>query len=330
MIARRCLHHAGRFFAALAIVAAHSAAQAQSTHDACPDAGVGATAAEQAVCWFDRHEASDSTCTIEGVDVCLTNATGWCHGVPLDDPRVREACFLAPLRAGRFTQAAEVAEYLSDASPSVARCRDAVTGMLSGRVVSNPAGGEVTVDGRSYGPAPLEVQLPSPWWEREIIVRFGDTPVTVTAEAIGQAFDSRSCRLGDIVVEGPRSTGSGAPTGGGGDDALGIAGWVLVGVGAAAGVTALITGIAAESTYQDLATRCPAGPCGPGLESDISSGAALALTSTVTTFIGAGLGVAGIVLLIIDVLDAGSESADQQARITPGPSPLGLGVEVGF
>lgn len=84
-------------------------------------------------------------------------------------------------------------------------------------------------------------------------------------------------------------------------------GWVLVGVGAAAGLTAVITGVAAESTYQDLATACPAGPC-PGRDDDISTGSALALASTVTTFVGAGLGVVGVVLIIVDAASGSGDS----------------------
>lgn len=314
-----------------ATLLAYSPARAQSDREPCPDAGDDASPAEQAVCWFDRHDAGESTCAGDGDDACLENAVAWCRGAPLDDPRVRDACFLAPIRAGHFDQAAEVAEYLSDPSPAVARCRDAVTGMQGARVVTNPPGAEVTVDGRAYGAAPIEVQLPSPWWERSIAVRFGGTEVAVAAEALARAFDPRACQLGDILVEGPASAATArGPSEGGGDGSLGVAGWVLVGVGAAAGVTSLITGLVAESTYQDLSTSCTAGPCGSEYRDDISRGSALALTSTVTTFIGAGVGAVGVILLIVDAAGGSDAPESQAARITPGPSPWGLGAEVRF
>lgn len=316
---------AARAVAALVTLWAPLAASAQADRAPCPDAGAGATAPEQAVCWFDRHEAGVAACGAEGSDACLENAAAWCDGVALDDARVREACFLAPIRLRRFAQAAEIAEYVTDASPAVARCRDALTGMATARVVTNPRSGEVTVDGRAYGPAPIEVQLPSPWWERHITVRFGDTEVPVSAEALAASFDARACGLGDIVVEGPSTGEVAEPVASGGDGTLGVVGWVLLGAGAASGIVAVITGVAAESTYQDLATACPDGPC-PGRSGDISSGSALALASTVTTFVGAGLGGVGVVLLIVDAASGTGGGEEQAVRLTPGPTPLGLGI----
>lgn len=100
---------------------------------------------------------------------------------------------------------------------------------------------------------------------------------------------------------------------------------MLLGVGAAAGVTAVITGVAAESTYQDLATACPDRPC-PGRADDISTGSALALASTVTTFVGAGLGAVGVILLIVDAASGSGGAEEQAVRVTPGPAPLGVGL----
>ncbi|MFW6089824.1 MAG: PEGA domain-containing protein, partial [Gemmatimonadota bacterium] len=243
---------------------------AQADGAPCPDLDPDATAAEHAVCWFDRHDVGESDCQPDGSDECLQQAVHWCESAALDDPRVANACFLAPLRAGAFETASEVAEYVTEPSPETQRCREAVTGMLTVRIVTTPEGGEVTVDGRAYGAAPVEVSLPSPWWERRIEVTFGDTQVEVSKKQLTEAFDARACKLGDVVVEGPERAAEPAAATPPGDEpetepgnGLTVLGWTLVGAGGAMGITALATGLVADSKYGDLNDECTDGICAP-------------------------------------------------------------------
>lgn len=101
----------------------------------------------------------------------------------------------------------------------------------------------------------------------------------------------------------------------GGIGELGLVGIIIGGVGVAAGVGALVTGLMSQSTYDSLLERCTNMVCPPGSEDDISSGETLALVSTVmlgVSIVGIGVGVA---LLLVD-LTSGDDDA-QAFRVVP-------------
>lgn len=313
-----------------AVVLTPAAGLAQAGEEPCPDLAPAASAAKHAVCWFERHDVSEPSCDVEGTDRCLQQAVRWCESAALDEPRVATACFVGALRAGQLETAAEVAEYVTEPSAEIERCREAVTGMPTARIVTTPKGGEVVVDGREYGAAPVEVSLPSPWWERRVEVRFGEARVEVPEEQLVDAFDPRACDLDDVVVEGPGRAA--APvTAEAAEPRAGptVLGWTLIGAGGAMGIAALATGLVADVKHSDLSDACVDGICTPEHQSDISKGRALARTSTAFTFLGIASAGAGLIVLIIDGAGGEQEQPETQqaVRLAPGPGTVGIGLE---
>lgn len=97
--------------------------------------------------------------------------------------------------------------------------------------------------------------------------------------------------------------------------------WVVVGVGGALAVAAIVTGAVTASTHADIEAHCPGGLCpamGFDLEARRSTGTTLALTTDVLGGIGAATLAAGIVWAIVD---ATSGHDDERAALTC--SPLG-------
>jgi len=99
--------------------------------------------------------------------------------------------------------------------------------------------------------------------------------------------------------------------------------WVGVGtagVGAAALIASLATGIAAHGVYGDLEAACPGDVCPPEYAGDIDRGSALSTASTALLFIGAIAAGAGVTLML---LDGGGDEDDATAptaalRVGPG------------
>lgn len=89
--------------------------------------------------------------------------------------------------------------------------------------------------------------------------------------------------------------------------------WVGVGtagLGAAALITSLATGIASNGIYSDLEAACPGDICPPEYAGDIDRGNALAGASTAMLFIGVIAAAAGVTLML---LDGGSDEEDAEA-----------------
>jgi hypothetical protein len=117
-------------------------------------------------------------------------------------------------------------------------------------------------------------------------------------------------------------------------DPLFVPGAVLVGTGAVALLTSLLTGLGANSLYSSLERECKNDVCSGKQQNRIDSGKTLAVVSTVLTGIGVGAAGVGTVLLII------AASREDQAppslfgiagvRLTGGPSPLGIGASASF
>jgi hypothetical protein len=117
-------------------------------------------------------------------------------------------------------------------------------------------------------------------------------------------------------------------------DPLFVPGAVLVGTGAVALLTSLLTGLGAHSLYTSLERNCTNNVCvGPQVQR-IDSGRTLAVVSTVLTGVGIGAAGLGAALLII----AGTREDKPEPslwgfsglRWTNGPTPLGLGARGNF
>ncbi len=180
--------------ALLSLVATTAHAQ-----DACPEAGP--SAAEQALCWFDLSSTQTGAASRASLERAFTR----CVDAALDNPRVAEACFVAPLRLGRFAEALEAFEYIAEPTPELRRCGGALSDVLPLRILTVPEGGAIEVNGEPVGSAPVEVRLASPWWERSIAARFGETRVEVETAQLVAAFDARACAMSHLVIQGPAS-----------------------------------------------------------------------------------------------------------------------------
>lgn len=124
----------------------------------------------------------------------------------------------------------------------------------------------------------------------------------------------------------PTSTPAAAE--GGGLHTLGTVGLVVAGVGVAAGIASLATGLAAHDAYGQLEANCPGGVCPPSEYGTLDSGSSLATAST-ALLIGAGVAAAaGVTLLAIDL--ASGPSASEHARIEILPAPGGVVVTGSF
>ena len=109
--------------------------------------------------------------------------------------------------------------------------------------------------------------------------------------------------------------------------ALFYTGLGTLGLGVVAGGIAIGTGVAAHNIHQDLESRCPAGNCPPGSQSDIDRGTALSRASTAMTFIGVAAAGTGLVLVLI-----GRKRHDDAPAVTPvvGPRTVGAQLRLSF
>lgn len=167
----------------------------------CPDVPKDASAADQALCWYERQQGENDACADD--DQCLEHAISWCPDAALDDPRVANTCFFGQLRMGFYDRAKDIAEYMDDSTDRARNCREALNGMMDVPVVTNPKGGEVHANGQTYGRAPIQVRLPSPWWKQTFTVHFDGKTVAVDSDRIRSAFDASVCEMHDLVIKGP-------------------------------------------------------------------------------------------------------------------------------
>lgn len=145
------------------------------------------------------------------------------------------------------------------------------------------------------------------------------------------ATETQSDAAASGTRAGPDPGGETGPTAtsGGGLSGLGVAGLIIAGVGALAGVGAIVLGAVAHGVYSDLESQCDGERvCPASLQGDIDSGAAMADASTALTFIGLGALVAGAVMLIVDLVSGGeSDSSRGSLQVTSGPGLAGLALE---
>jgi hypothetical protein len=109
---------------------------------------------------------------------------------------------------------------------------------------------------------------------------------------------------------------------------------VLIGTGGAALLASLFTGMGAHGIYTSLESDCKNNICSSDKEQRISSGKALAMVSTVLT--GAGIAAAGVGTALLIIAAMHDDQAPKpnfglaKLRLTPGPSPLGVGAAASF
>lgn len=184
-------------------------ASAQVTKQTCPSLGQDATAEEQAVCWFQREKSNSLECEGQNGEssACISQTNAWCSQASLDAEPVATACLLAAIRSGQLKEAKEIAGYLRNPSKTAEACA-AVLKRAGIRIVTNPAGAEVIVNGHSYGNAPIEVRLVGDWWESDVKARFATDPktveVAVSSDELLNTFDKEECVFGDLVITGPK------------------------------------------------------------------------------------------------------------------------------
>lgn len=104
------------------------------------------------------------------------------------------------------------------------------------------------------------------------------------------------------------------PTGG-----AGAGPWVVIGVGGAVAVGAIITGALTATTYADLSSSCPDGVCPAGYDVDgrRATGSTLALTSDILGGVAAATLVVGIVWEIVDATSPHADASSASIRCTP-------------
>jgi hypothetical protein len=115
-------------------------------------------------------------------------------------------------------------------------------------------------------------------------------------------------------------------------DPLFVPSTVLIGVGSAALLTSLFTGLGAHGIYKTLERDCSGNVCPNGSQSKIDNGQTLAVVSTVLTGVGIGAVAAGVVMLVIanGRTDEAPPLGSAGLRLSPGPTPLGLGAAANF
>lgn len=256
-------------------------AVAQPDRSPCLNVDTGGTAAEQALCWFERDRRGSPECQPGRAQVssCISHALAWCSDAELDAASVADACFLAYLRAGQLEDALVVAGYLQTPAEEARRCREALAAVTV-RVISNPPGAQITVDGKRYGRAPVEIKLIGNWWTKKITAAFDAanserTEVHASREQLVGAFDKRACIMGDLLIEGPAASeptpelqpiaqeplAQTKPPRGPFEGRLWT--WVALGGAGAFGVTALVFRLVGDNQFDDLHNdldkQCPNG-----------------------------------------------------------------------
>lgn len=142
----------------------------------------------------------------------------------------------------------------------------------------------------------------------------------------GAADGSHARQSGtDPQADPPDSSRGGAP-----DAPSRVAPLTWLGSGAALGVVALGTGLAAHQRHGDLQSACEGSVCPAEAKSDRDRGKRLAVTSTVFTGLAVAAGAVGGVLFFTGNDDESSGSAQAHVEIAPGPGAVGATTTVRF
>jgi hypothetical protein len=117
----------------------------------------------------------------------------------------------------------------------------------------------------------------------------------------------------------PPPSGPGTPGEAGPDTGWLAAAISLEILGGLTGIGSLVTGLVAHDLYTGLEARCvPTGSCPPGSQSDIDTGSALAITSTVLLPISITALAAGTLMLVLTPSGAPSDPEAASIELLPG------------
>jgi len=318
-------------FIALLIFALTSRSYAQRM--TCPGLEDSATVEQQAMCWFEADNRGDTRCEAKqgGVGACTLQSVAWCADAVLDDAAVSKVCFLSNIRAGQFEEALAIAEYLQTPSEEVQQCRRALSSIVI-RIVSEPEGARIEVDGKQVGAAPVETTLGKAWWKNRVEAKFGSGEGSIEVVASGDrlmaAFDRRRCAMQVLVLRAPvkKEQATGLKTQknkalvateigtmgkepAGGVSAPGIA---LTAAGGAAVITGVILVAIAESNAASISSKTDGvGDSWKSVEGDYEDITPFRVGGWVSIGVGAVLAAVGVILLT-DVFD---EESDERGSL---------------
>jgi hypothetical protein len=222
-------------------------------------------------------------------------------------------------------------EYFAMAQPNESRYADATAlrAQIEGRVARlelhvSPASASVQVDGRAEVGEGVQ---------RDLVLDAGAHTIEVSADgyapqSVQVTLAAGSLTQRDITLSPPSGEPEPQPepepapqpaSGGGGLGDVGAAGIGLLGAGVAAGIVSAVTGALSQPIYDELVAACgDADPCpatytnASGETVDFrareSESYTLALASTITFAVALAAGVAGVVLLAIDLASPDSPS----------------------
>lgn len=340
---------------ALSVVGGPSMAFAQARLP-CPEMRPAASAAEQAVCWWERQLAASESqrCSADAPGgaglTCAEAAFAWCARAALDEPQVATACFRAAIAVGELEAARELVEYVRETDPVTAQCRALFTDGARTRVVSGGASATVTLDGRALGAAPADVRLAPPWWDHRIEVRFprGETRQLGPSD-IRPALGAATCSLTDLVVVPPAvpaglepttprrrprpdpggstpATRTRGPRSSRDSDAPSLLGGVatLAAGGLLAGGGALLLVVAHERASA-LEQPAPGSVWTGALQSDLDSVNPLSVAGALALGVGVGAATAGVIWLVASRGAPPRRAAPPALRLSVGPSGLLVG-----
>ncbi len=195
-------------------------------------------------------------------------------------------------------------------------------------LVTGVKGAVVLVDGERRGTTPLESPLTVDLGDHEVVVKRGAAEIHRERVRVGGGMRVRL----DLSAtgEGPddHPDAGGRPVDPEGRDGHRVWTWVALGVGAAAGIGAGVTGGLAVSKADDLESSCPDKTCGTGQQDTLDSARSLATTTDVLIGVAA-VGVAAAVVLFF--VEPGLSDKEENSAVVAGPflGPDAVGWTVG-
>lgn len=210
--------------------------------------------------------------------------------------------------------------------------------------VQAPGGTEVLVDGALRATMPLAGPVRLAVGRHEVVLKKGDETLlaktvnvaggmTTTVEYVMIETPATPTPQPEPAAETPASPepAEAPPVQSG--SRLGMLGWVGIGVGAAAGLTGVITGSLALSRRNELEDNCPQPEaCAPEHRDLKESADNLALVTDILIPVGVAFAATGVVLLILNRSGEKEQSDGVDVGIAPwaGPRTAGLTVEGRF
>jgi hypothetical protein len=223
--------------------------------------------------------------------------------------------YLAVQRAGLPPNPLPVHERALDEAKTE---REALLPRIPALVVTvTPSGAEVSVDGAAIPAALLgEKRMVDPG-RRVVTARMGDATRSVEVDVDEGSIVPVHVSLDGAPAPKPASTPPAGETSE--DSTWPVIGWVTLGVGGAATVVGVATGLVAMGQRSDLETSCGEElRCGPSFHDDADSYNGMRTVSAITFFAGLGLAAAGATILIVD------PGGENETAVSAGPGRIGV------